>query len=300
MCYTWRYPSEKREEIDVATISKLPRIRVINVTGGEPFIREDLDEIVSILKNKSKRLVISTNGLLTDRIIQLAERNPDIGIRISIEGLLKTNDELRGTKKGFEKGLKTLTGLKYLGLKDVGFGITVSDANAKDLIELYKLAKVMDVEFATAVVHNSYYFHKFDNEIKDRELVIGQFKALIRELLKSSRIKNWYRAYFNYGILNYVQGNKRLIPCEMAFSSFYLDPYGELRPCNGMEETMGNLKEKPFTEIWNGKEAERIRTLVRNCNRNCWMIGSVGEIMKKNVTIPTKWILRTKFLGQDF
>ncbi len=263
-------------------------------------MREDLDEIVSILKNKSKRLVISTNGLLTDRIIQLAERNPDIGIRISIEGLSKTNDELRGTKKGFEKGLKTLTGLKYLGQKDVGFGITISDGNAKDLMELYKLAKVMDVEFATAIVHNSYYFHKFDNEIKNKELVIDQFKALTRELLKSRRIKNWYRAYFNYGIINYIRGNNRFIPCEMASSSFYLDPYGEVRPCNVIEETMGNLKEKTFSEIWNGKEAERIRNLVKNCDRNCWMIGSVGEVMKKNLTTPTKWILKTKFLGQDF
>lgn len=298
MCNTWKYPTKKSEEIDVKTISKLPYIRVINVTGGEPFIRDDLDEIISVLKKKCKRLVISTNGSFTERIIKLARKHPDIGIRISIEGLPKTNDELRGIKDGFDKGIRTLIELRSMGMKDVGFGITVTDRNAKDLLPLYHLAKLMGMEFATATVHNSYYFHKFDNEIKDKELVIGEFKKLIKELLTSNRIKDWYRAYFNYGIINFIEGNKRLLPCEMGFNSFYIDPFGEIRPCNVMEETMGNLKEKTFEQIWHSDEAERVRRLVAKCNNNCWMIGSVGEIMKKYIHIPTKWVVRAKFLGR--
>ncbi|MHA1783140.1 MAG: radical SAM/SPASM domain-containing protein [Promethearchaeota archaeon] len=296
MCHTWKFPTKKNEEIDIKTISKLPYIPVINITGGEPFLRDDLEEIISILKKKSKRIVISTNGFFHKRIIQIAKKFPDIGIRISIEGLPKTNDELRGIKNGFDMGLRTLIELKSLGLKDIGFGITISDTNILDLLPLFKLAKFMKVEFATAIVHNSYYFHKYDNKIKKKEIIIDEFKKLICELLKSKRIKDWYRAYFNYGIINYIKGNKRLLPCEMGISSFYLDPFGEIRPCNVLEETMGNLKEKSFDEIWNGKEAERIRNLVRNCNKNCWMIGSVGELMKKYIAIPTKWIIKTKFL----
>jgi MoaA/NifB/PqqE/SkfB family radical SAM enzyme len=294
MCNTWQYPTRKEEEIDVRTITKLPRMRVVNVTGGEPFIREDLDEIVSVLKAKCKRLVISTNGFFNERIIQFLSKYPDIGIRISIEGLPKTNDELRGIKDGFDRGLRTLVELRSRGIKDVGFGITVTDKNARDLLPLYHLAKLLKMEFATATTHNSYYFHKFDNEIKDKELVIGEVKNLIKELLQSSRIKDWYRAYFNHGIINYIQGNKRLLPCEMGFNSFYLDPCGEIRPCNVMEETMGSLKEKSFEEIWRGEKAKKIRKLVENCNHNCWMIGSVGEIMKKYIRIPTKWVVKAK------
>ncbi len=298
MCNIWKYPTKKSEEIDVKTLEKLPQIRVINVTGGEPFMRDDLDEIISVLKKKCKRLVISTNGFFSEKILKLAQRHPDIGIRISIEGLPKTNDTLRGIKDGFDKGLRTLIELRTMGIKDVGFGMTVTDKNAKDLLPLYHLAKLMKMEFATATVHNSYYFHKFDNKIENKELVIGEFKKLIKELLKSNRIKDWYRAYFNYGIINYIKGNKRLLPCEMAFNSFYLDPFGEVRPCNVMEETMGNLKEKSFEEIWYSPDAERIRRMVKRCNRNCWMIGSVGEIMKKYIHIPTKWVIEAKFLGR--
>ncbi len=57
-----------------------------NITGGEPFIRMDLKEIVRELYKKSDRIVISTNGFFTDRIIDLCNEFPQIGIRISIEG----------------------------------------------------------------------------------------------------------------------------------------------------------------------------------------------------------------------
>ena len=299
MCHTWQFPTKVEEEITPQVLEKLPFMRVVNVTGGEPFLRDDLEEIITILKRRCRRLVISTNGSLTGRILKLTQRHGDIGIRISLEGLPKANDELRGIRDGFDRGLRTLIELKYRGMKDVGFGITVSDGNAGDVLPLFKLAKLMGVEFATATTHNSYYFHKFDNKIEDNKMVIGEFKKLIRELLKSRRVKDWYRAYFNCGIINFIEGNKRLLPCEMGYNAFYLDPFGEVRPCNVMEESMGNLKEKTFDEIWHGAEAKRIREMVSHCNNNCWMIGSVGEIMKKHILVPTKWVLKAKFLKSE-
>lgn len=56
----------------------------------------------------------------------MTKRFPNIGIRISIEGLSLKNDELRGRNGGFDKGLRTLLRLKDMGIKDIGFGITVS------------------------------------------------------------------------------------------------------------------------------------------------------------------------------
>ena len=299
MCNTWKYPS-KKEEVDLAIFEKLPQMDIVNVTGGEPFLRADIEDIIAILRKKCNRLVISSNGYWTDRILALFRKRQDIGIRISIEGLPKANGELRGIPDGFDRGIRTLIELSHMGVKDIGFGITVSDRNARDILELYHLAKMMKVEFATAAIHNSYYFHKYDNRFKYPEIAIEEFKKLIYEMLKSSRPKDWFRAYFNYGLISYIKGNPRLLPCEMGYESFFLDPYGEIRPCNVMEETMGNLRERSFDEIWNGSEAERIRDRVRNCKENCWMIGSVGEMMKKNVAIPVKWILKSKFLKQEY
>ena len=297
MCNIWKYPSEK--EIGPGIYAKLPFMKTVNVTGGEPFLREDLEEIINILKKRTKRLVISSNGFFTDRIIGVFDKHRDIGIRISIEGLPKANDELRGLADGFDHGIRSLLELRRMPIKDIGFGITVSDPNAKDLIELYWLAKFMKMEFATAAIHNSYYFHKYDNKFERPDIAINEFKKLIKELLKSFRIKDWFRAYFNYGLINYIKGNPRLLPCEMGYDSFFLDPYGEILPCNVMEESMGNLKAQEFDEIWNSKKAYEIREKVKNCPRNCWMIGSVSQQMKKYILKPLSWIFQHKILRKE-
>ena len=171
------------------------------------FLRKDLDDIVTVLKRKTKRLVISSNGFFTDRILKLFGKHKDIGIRISIEGLPKANDELRGIKDGFDRGIRTLIELHHMGFRDIGFGITVTDRNAKDLIELYHLAKMMRLDVATAAIHNSFYFHTFDNRFEQPKIAIKEFAMLIEELCslinnknKVNRVKEVAK---NYVLANY-------------------------------------------------------------------------------------------------
>lgn len=295
MCNIWQSPTQPKEEITLDDIRKIPEgLAFANITGGEPFLREDIEDIVKLVLTKTKRLVISTNGYFTENVVKLAKKYPQIGVRVSIEGLPKANDELRGLKDGFDHGIRTLIALNELGLKDIGFGITVSDRNAKDLLELYHLAKWLGLEFATAATHNTYYFHKQDNSFADRKRITEEFKKLTRELLKSKKPKNWFRAYFNYGLINFINGNKRLLPCEMGTDVFFMDPFGEVYPCNGMNWSMGNIKKQRFEDIWNSDKAKEVRQRVRNCSKNCWMIGSASPAIKKEKVNVLKWIIKSK------
>ncbi len=298
MCNRYKCPSKPEEEITVETVKKLPQMYFTNITGGEPFIREDLKDIVRELYKKSDRIVISTNGFFTDRIVDLCKEFPDIGIRISIEGLEDTNNKIRGLDDGFNRGYTTLKKLVGMGMKDVGFGMTVQDANAKDLVALYKLSDEMNMEFATASLHNSFYFVEAKNIIHDRLMVAQEFENLVNELLSSNSPKKWFRAYFNHGLINYIFGQKRLLPCDMSFDTFFIDPYGDVMPCNGTKdkEVMGNLNEMSWDELWNGEAAENVRKKVRCCDRQCWMIGSVSPAMHKYIWVPVLWVLKHKFL----
>ncbi len=298
MCNRYKCPSKKEEEITLETIKKLPPMYFTNITGGEPFIREDLSDIVRELYKKSDRIVISTNGFFTDRILKLCEEFPNVGIRISIEGLEETNNSIRGLENGFQRGYQTLKKLVERKHPDVGFGMTVQDANAKDLVALYQLSNELHMEFATASLHNSFYFVENSNIIHDRLKVAKEFENLINELLKSNSPKKWFRAYFNHGLINYIFSQKRLLPCNMAFDTFFLDPYGDVMPCNGTKEkeVMGNLNTMSFEELWNSSQAEEVRKKVRNCQRNCWMIGSVSPAMHKYIYVPAWWVFRHKFL----
>ena len=294
MCNRYKCPSNPEEELTIESIKKLPLMYFTNITGGEPFIREDLEDLVEELYKKSDRIVISTNGFFTDRIIKLCKKFPKIGIRISIEGLEKNNNEIRGLKDGYKKGYTTLKKLKEMGMNDVGFGMTVQDKNATDLVPLYKLSDEMNMEFATASLHNSFYFVESKNIIHDRPMVAKNFEKLVNELLNSNSPKKWFRAYFNHGLINYIYGQKRLLPCDMAFDTFFIDPYGDVMPCNGTKdkEVMGNINEVDnWDELWNSKQANEIRKKVRNCDRHCWMIGSVSPAMHKYIWKPAFWIL---------
>lgn len=298
MCNRYKAPSKPEEEISIETIKKLPQMYFTNITGGEPFIRSDLKDIVRELYKKSDRIVISTNGFFTDRIIDLCKELPNVGIRISIEGLEDTNNAIRGLENGFNRGYTTLKKLVEMNHPDVGFGMTVQDANAKDLVPLYELSNEMNMEFATASLHNSFYFVEAKNIIKDRPMVAQNFENLINELLKSNSPKKWFRAYFNHGLINYIYGQERLLPCDMAFDTFFIDPYGDVMPCNGTKEkeVMGNLNEQSWDELWNSEQADKVRAKVRCCNRNCWMIGSVSPAMHKYIWVPAAWVIKHKFL----
>ena len=79
----------------------------------------------------------------------------------------------------------------------------------------------------------------------------------------------------------------------MSFDTFFIDPYGDVMPCNGTKEkeVMGNLNRQSWDEIWNSPQAEAVRKKVRACGRQCWMIGSVSPAMHKYIWKPGAWVI---------
>ncbi|MBZ0069823.1 MAG: radical SAM protein [Thiobacillus sp.] len=300
MCDIWENPTDSKREIQAKELEMLPKFKFVNITGGEPFVRRDLEDIVEVMFRKSDRIVISTSGWHTDRIIKMAEKFPNIGIRVSIEGLSQKNDDLRGRDGSFDRAMRLLLTLKEMGVKDIGYGCTTSNKNSEDMFWLYKLSRELGMEFATATFHNSYYFHKDDNEVTNKDEVIGNFHKLIEELLKENSPKSWYRAFFNLGLINYIRGNPRMLPCEAGTANFFIEPYGDVYPCNGLEErywkeSMGNIRDvSSFEELWFSEQAEKVRGLVRTCPKNCWMVGTAAPVMKKYIKHPTAWVVKNK------
>ena len=303
MCHTWKNPSKASEEFDPKILEKIPSgMKRLNITGGEPMLRKDIREIVHILDKKTDRLEISTNGYFHDRIEAIAREFRKITVRVSLEGLPAQNDELRGIKNGFDRGLRCILALRQLGIKDIGFAMTISGENCKDLLPLYELAGAMDVELANAIVHNSFYFHKKDNQIENRDEVLDEFTNFMTALLQSKRgnlkrrIKDWFRAYINLGLVRHLEGRPRNIPCGAGTDTFFLDPYGQILACNGSDKPliMGNLNVQSFDDIWHGNQAEKIRKAVVNCSKNCWMTGTAVPAMRRNPWQPVSWVVENK------
>ena len=281
--------------MDINHYERFPKMRLLSITGGEPFIRKDLSDIIDIVRPKAKRILISTNGYFTERIVSLAKKYKDIAFRISMEGLPRINDEVRGTVDGFDHAFRTILKLKQIGAKDIGINVTINDNNIKDLIELYFMAKHLGIQFSTSIVHNGYSYHKFDNKIDCKDEITDALRKLIKMQLNTGKQKDWFRAYLNYGIINFVNGNKRLLPCIMGQDKFLCEPWGDIKPCNMMDETMGNITQDSFETIWQSRQADDVREKLKTCNKQCWQAYNAGQIMSRMIWVPAIWVLCNKW-----
>lgn len=311
MCNIWKFQTNPNEEIDASYYEKLPAGLRINITGGEPTLRRDIDKIFEILYPKSSLLELSTNGYNTAKIVELANKYPNILIRVSVEGLPKINDAKRGIKDGFDHALRTILELKKTKCKNIGFSVVISPDNYDDLLYLYDLCVALDVELGNSAVHNSWYFHKEDNQIES-EKALEQHERFVKALLTSKRrhlkdrLKDYGRAYFNRSIHRRLRGDtdEYRPPCGALTDFFFIDPWGNVTPCNGSSEEwkLGNIKDDTLENILSSGKAREAMEKVRNCKRNCTFIVTERHDMVRRPWVPIMWILKNKWRihkGQD-
>ncbi|MEW6606965.1 MAG: radical SAM protein [bacterium] len=303
MCHIWQ--SKPQEELTPQEFANLPSyLKTINISGGEPFLRNDLPEIISRL-NKSchlPRIVISTNGLLPDRIrdmmLKIKNISEKIGVGVSIDGIGKTHEEVRGIIGAYEKALNSIENLKSIGIKDLRIGFTISDINVEDLRNVYDLANKLRVEFTCSIAQNSeHYFMTNNNKFEKIDVLKEHLEYIAREELKRNQPKRWFRTYFLAGTYYYAKGKKRILPCDAGSNFFFMSPNGNIYPCNILNKVMGNIKVSNFHDIWSSENAEKIRKIVSNCSLNCWMICTARTAIKKNIVKIGYWILKNKLRG---
>lgn len=304
MCDIWKHPTKLSEELDPKYYEKLPPGLRINITGGEPMLRQDIEEIFKILYPKAQLLELSTNGYYTDKIVRIAEKYPDILIRVSIEGLPALNDKLRGIQNGFDHALRTILALKKTKCKNIGFSIVLSPQNISDILPVYELSSCLGVELGNSAIHNSWYFKKMDNQIVGDETVWGKEVEFIEALLQSSRrgvknkLKDYTRAYFNVSILKRLRGDPPGYrpPCGAGKDFFFIDPWGNVLPCNGSKDKwiMGNLKDSTFEKIMDSVKKNELMKQVQNCKQECcFVVTERHEIMRKPWELAF-WIINHK------
>ncbi len=302
MCNIWKFPTHPKDEVSLETLDKIPYgVDYLNLTGGEPTLRNDLPEIVDLLYPRAMQLEISSNGLHTERLEPIIKKYPDIKIRLSLDGFELTNDSIRGEKDGFKKKVNGLIRLKELGGKDLGFAITIQDDNASEVVELFRFAEENAFELATSTLHNGFQFHKSDNVPYDRMKVAHQIEDLIVEQLKTANVKNWFRGYLNLGLIAKVLGHDRMLRCTAATDFVFIDPWSDAYACNVRPDLLlGNLEEQTWDEIYNGSKVDQIRDEVFHCKQNCWMVGSAKTAMRhpRYAKIPRGgpllWVLLNK------
>ena len=117
--------------------------------------------------------------------------------------------------------------LKEMGLKDIGFGCTVSKPIPKDMLSLYQLQQVTRDDLPAAFFITRTTFIRTTMSSPARTRCAVTLRQLIEWQLKRITERSWFRAWFNMGLINYIEGGRRMLPCRAEIAVLW-NPFGDV------------------------------------------------------------------------
>jgi MoaA/NifB/PqqE/SkfB family radical SAM enzyme len=258
-------------------------------SGGEPFIRRDLPDIIlSAIRHCQPAIVnIPTNGWYTKQVLAGVERictaSPDTQLVINLSfdhHVPERHDTIRGAPGSWKRLIDTLTGLRALDLPNltVGCHTVVSDQNQEDFPEVARgLARLgadsyiaepaeERVELQTIGSGVTPYSERFrvaaDAVLEVEEAASGTVAGMARAL----------RDEYYGRVTRLLAGEAEAMPvCHAGFLSCHIGADGELWSCCVLSRSFGNLRDADFDfpTVWFSEKAEEFRTWMRERHCTC-------------------------------
>ena len=319
MCNNWEeFKKYKNEELTTKEIENVMKqikeqdVQIISLTGGEPLIRDDILDVVRMIKSLGMNVHIVSNGTLLNR--EMAENLVDAGldsITISIDGATaSTHNSLRGFKNAFEKATKGLKiarevskGRLHVGTNTVFMSETIDEI--PDVVDLaYELGaqsvRLMPLHpISTLQDHRKNIFDKISkiDELGDK---IDQSIEEFIKRCKKYRVHTYSSIYLR-SFRNYFEKPKKMhFPCYAGYVGCIIDNIGRLAPCWAMPP-VGDLKKDSFSKIWLSPEMVEVRLKIRKgiCN-GCLMGCQVEPCLRFDPRYMAKSLLNLDEIKREF
>ena len=267
---------EAREMINDLAAMKVP---VLLFSGGEPLIRQDIYELGQMAAEKGLRPVISTNGtLIDDAVARKIKKAGFQYVGISIDGAPATHDEFRNHPGAFADALRGIRACLNNGVK-TGIRFTVNKYNQDDLPEIFEIIEREGIP--RFCMYHLVYAGR-GREMADMDTSIGE-KRDILELVSRKTVELYEKGVEveilttdNHAdgifLLNHIKEQQperqeeieQLLQmhggCSAGTKFANIDPRGNVHPCQFWQDyTVGNIREKPFSEIWTSDDELMIK-----------------------------------------
>ncbi len=242
----------------------------INITGGEPLVRDDLFDVLErAARNRSVLITLASNALVLDD--KVARRLRDVGVAMvtmSLDGPdAATHNAARGDAGAFDALLRACAAVKAAGL-DLWLTTILTRENAADG-SIFRTADLARRLGATLTVNFAYAVGNW----RDHEAGIGEVEERVfRELLARPNVR-WE------GSSNYLRQG-----CPAGSEKLYITPYGDVMPCATIHRSFGNLLTEPVRDIW-----ARMGTVdwFRGANKSC-LVAQDKRFIEKEMPIIQK------------
>ncbi len=299
-CNIWKlYPErhqDPRNELELDEIERifasLGPVYFLNFSGGEPFLRPDLVEIVESALTHLKPAIIHspTNAIATDRVVSQTRRileavrarglSTPVTIKPSLDGIGEAHDEIRGVPGNWEKLLATIKGLQELEHEydnlHVEVGTVVSNFNKDRLDEIEDFVHTLGIQsYRNEIAEQREEFFNIGDPITPTGEEYGElmraFSAKVRESMRGkralARVTESLRLVYYDLAARIVAENRQVIPCYAGISNVHLTPHGELWPCCvlGYAKPLGSLRAAgyDFWEVWRSEQADEVRRSIK-------------------------------------
>ncbi len=265
--------------------SKNTYFKWIEITGGEPFLRSDIVEIVKAFKENCKDLYIltmPTNSLCNNEVVlrkieeMLNMGIPKISITVSLDGYREMHDKIRGIPGNFDRCMAMFKGLRELQKRHRNlfmiFGYTMSKFNQGQFEKTYEgvKAEIPDITYNDFHLNigqiSDIYYSNTDLDFKaSRE----QAAAEISEMIKKRKLQVGaipaIEGVFLKKLVDYVNTNQTPIKSRSLDASLFMDSYGNVFPSIMWGRKIGNIRESNYSlaPIWHSKDAEEVRALIK-------------------------------------
>jgi MoaA/NifB/PqqE/SkfB family radical SAM enzyme len=214
----------------------------IRFTGGEPFLRRDLFEILATIREgQFKKVTIATNGLLLQKYAGDINQSSITDLGVSLDGLRETNDEIRGIGGYFELVLKGIAEVN----KRVTIMTTLNQKNAYELEGLFDICEEQGAMWDFNLLDDHLFFLKGTNidEIWPDEKAVDFMMNSIQKNLHRPVLKRLNKLQLEYAE-KYL---KRLPldepPCYLGYTDIDIDSAGNLWSGCYVLHPVGNILE---------------------------------------------------------
>ena len=290
------------EEINTFTKTMDPLLTLV-LTGGEPYLRHDLDQIVKIFYENTKVPIVNipSNGWYLEKMDKQIRNMmvwcPELVLNqmISIDGLEEDHDKIRmGTHKGsFKKALETIEHLKKLQKEfeqrlNIGIITTFTSENQKkikNIVEgIYKLAKPDNITITLVrgdpreKVNENLDMKLYKEAVDYRNSLFYSKKMSGHKKFPGNKLATAGRVILNDMVEKIYETNNYQSPCFSANLSGVMYPEGQVYPCEILDEThkIGNIRDfnLNFRNLWLSKKAKEEVNFIRKtkcfCTHECF------------------------------
>lgn len=306
-CFVKKRPDSVNEELSLGEMERISKglknLICLNISGGEPFMREDLAEICEIFHKNSAPgwISIPTNGAFPDRVEVLCEKifrkiDVPVSIEVSLDGIGEKHDRIRNFSGAFDKALITYEILKSLRKKYHNLYIKILTVVNEDNIDcLDEIAEYVRMKKEDIFLHTFIFARtkssKGDLVLFDKSRLLDE--ELILKLKERSEAFSSGKPhlFFNSAVefvrqkvlavnLATIEKNRQIIPCLAGKIEMVIWANADVSFCE-LGDVIGNLRKYDFEvpELLGSEKSNEVRKKITRdkcfCTHECVVFDNI-------------------------